>query len=44
MAKEFKDMVFFTDEQVKTFRAGAVNSAQDRLVDIYSKVKAEAGG
>jgi spermidine/putrescine transport system substrate-binding protein len=40
----FKDMVFFTDEQVKTFRSGTVNNAQDRLVSIYSKVKAKAGG
>jgi spermidine/putrescine transport system substrate-binding protein len=40
----FKDMIFFTEEQVATFRAGAVNNAQDRLVDIYSKVKAKAGG
>ena len=36
-------MIFFTDAQVATFKAGAVNSAQDRLVDIYSKVKAKAG-
>ena len=40
----FKDMIFFTEEQVATFKAGAVNTAQDRLVDIYSKVKAKAGG
>jgi len=41
---EFKDMIFFTEAQVATFKSGAVNSAQDRLVDIYSKVKAKAGG
>ncbi len=41
---EFKDMVFFTDAQVATMKPGAVNSAQDRLVKIYSNVKAKAGG
>jgi spermidine/putrescine transport system substrate-binding protein len=40
---KFKDMIFFTEEQVATFTPGAVNSAQDRLVDIYNKTKAEAG-
>ncbi len=41
---DFKDMVFFTDAQVATMKSGAVNSAQDRLVKIYSNVKAKAGG
>ncbi len=36
-------MIFFTPEQVKTMQAGAVNAAQDRLVDIYNKAKAKAG-
>jgi spermidine/putrescine transport system substrate-binding protein len=40
----FLDLVFFTDEQVATFRAGAVNSALDRQVEIYNKIKAAAGG
>jgi spermidine/putrescine transport system substrate-binding protein len=40
----YLDMIFFTDDQVSTFRAGAVNSAFDRLVDIYNKAKAAAGG
>ncbi len=40
----FLDLVFFTDEQVATFRAGAVNSALDRQVEIYNKAKAAAGG
>ncbi|MBA3690764.1 MAG: spermidine/putrescine ABC transporter substrate-binding protein [Actinobacteria bacterium] len=40
----FLDMIFFTDEQVASFRAGAVNSAFDRLVEIYNKAKAAAGG
>ena len=39
----FKDMIFFTEAQAATFKSGAVNSAQERLVDIYSKVKAKAG-
>ncbi|MEQ1699835.1 MAG: spermidine/putrescine ABC transporter substrate-binding protein, partial [Ilumatobacteraceae bacterium] len=37
------DMIFFTDEQVATMQTGAVNSAQDRQVEILSKVKAKAG-
>jgi spermidine/putrescine transport system substrate-binding protein len=41
---EFKDMVFFTPEQIATMKSGAVNSAQDRLVRIYSNVKAKAAG
>jgi spermidine/putrescine transport system substrate-binding protein len=40
----FPDMIFFTDDQVATFRAGAVNSAFDREVEIYNKAKAAAGG
>jgi spermidine/putrescine transport system substrate-binding protein len=40
----FPEMIFFTDEQVATFRAGAVNSAFDRLNEIYLKAKASAGG
>ena len=41
---QFLDMVFFDDAQVATFRAGAVNSANQRLVDIWNKAKAAAGG
>jgi spermidine/putrescine transport system substrate-binding protein len=41
---KFLDMVFFTPDQVATMHAGAVNSAFDRLVDIYNKAKAAAGG
>jgi spermidine/putrescine transport system substrate-binding protein len=40
---QFKDLIFFTPEEVKTMQAGAVNEAQDRLVDIYNKAKAKAG-
>lgn len=38
------DMIFFDDAQVSTMQTGAVNTAQDRLVDIYNKVKANAAG
>jgi spermidine/putrescine transport system substrate-binding protein len=40
----FLDMIFFTDAQISTFRAGAVNSSFDREVEIYQKAKAAAGG
>jgi spermidine/putrescine transport system substrate-binding protein len=40
---EYLDMIFFTPEQVNTMQEGAVNSAQQRLVDIYNKAKAKAG-
>ena len=38
-----REMVFFSDAQVATMHTSAVNSAQDRLVDILAKVKAKAG-
>ena len=40
----YADMIFFTDEQVATMNTGAVNGAQDRLIEIYDKVKAKAAG
>jgi spermidine/putrescine transport system substrate-binding protein len=40
---EYLDMVFFSDEDVATMDAGAVNEAQQRLVDIYNKAKAASG-
>jgi spermidine/putrescine transport system substrate-binding protein len=40
---EFLDMIFFSDEQVATMDPGAVNEAQQRLVDIYNKAKAASG-
>jgi spermidine/putrescine transport system substrate-binding protein len=40
---EFLDVVFFDEAQVATMDAGAVNSAQQRLVDIWNKAKAAAG-
>ena len=38
------DMIFFSDEQVKSMHTEVINSAHQRKVDIYSKVKAKAGG
>ena len=38
------DMIFFPDDQVKTMETGAVNSAQDRITEIYDKIKAKAAG
>jgi len=38
------DMIFFTDEQVKTMRVSVVNTAQDRLVSVLDKAKAKAAG
>lgn len=40
---KYGDMIFFSDEQVKTMRTQKITSAQDRLVDIYNKLKAAAG-
>ena len=37
------DIVFFDDAQVETFRAGEVNEAQQRQIDIWNKCKAAAG-
>jgi spermidine/putrescine transport system substrate-binding protein len=39
----FLDLVFFSDEQVATMDPGAVNEAQQRLVDIWNKAKAASG-
>ena len=40
---KYADMIFFTDEQVKSMKTQKITSAQDRLVDIYNKLKAAAG-
>lgn len=40
---EMLDLVFFTEEQVATMHEGEVNSAQQRIVDIWNKMKAAAG-
>ncbi len=40
---KYADMIFFTDEQVKSMRTQKITSSQDRLVDIYNKLKAAAG-
>lgn len=39
----FLEMVYFTDEEVSRMRAGSLDN-QDRVVEIYNKVKAAAGG
>lgn len=36
------DMIFFTPEQLATMHEGTVNSATERTVDIYNKMKAAA--
>jgi spermidine/putrescine transport system substrate-binding protein len=38
------EMIFFSDDQVKTMHISAVNSAQDRLVAVLDKAKAKAAG
>ena len=40
---EMLDLVFFTPEQIETMKEGEVNSAQQRIVDIWNKMKAAAG-
>jgi spermidine/putrescine transport system substrate-binding protein len=40
---KYGDIIFFADEQVKTMRTQVITSVQDRLVDIYNKLKAAAG-
>lgn len=41
---KYPEIIFFDDAQVKGMHAGAVNTAQDRLVAIYNNAKAKAGG
>lgn len=41
---EQSELVFLTDEQVATMVPGAVNEAQDRLVEILNNLRAAAGG
>jgi spermidine/putrescine transport system substrate-binding protein len=41
---KYPEMIFFDAAQVATFKPGAVNTAQQRLVDILDKIKAKAGG
>jgi spermidine/putrescine transport system substrate-binding protein len=38
------EMIFFSDEQVKSMQTGEVNSAQDRHTEILDKMKAAAAG
>jgi spermidine/putrescine transport system substrate-binding protein len=40
---KYGDMIFFTDEQVKSMRTQVITPSLDRLVDILNKVKAAAG-
>ena len=40
----FPEIIFFDDEQVKTMQTQVLNTSIDRLVDILSKAKAQAGG
>jgi spermidine/putrescine transport system substrate-binding protein len=40
---KYPDLIFFDPAVVATFQSGAVNSAQDRLIEIYNNVKAKAG-
>ena len=40
----YPEMIFFSDAQVATMRTGAVNSSQDRIVEIVDKAKAKAAG
>ncbi len=43
MGIDHPEIVFLTAEQVATMEPGAVNSAQNRLVDIFNRAKAAAG-
>jgi spermidine/putrescine transport system substrate-binding protein len=38
------DMIFFDAEQVKSMQTQTIGASQDRLVDIYNKIKAKAAG
>jgi len=40
----FLDMIFFTDAQLATMHAQEINSALEREVEIFQKMKAAAGG
>jgi spermidine/putrescine transport system substrate-binding protein len=40
---EMLDLVFFTPEQLATMHTAEVNEAQQRIVDIWNKMKAAAG-
>ena len=42
-AVEMLDLVFFTEEQLATMREGELTEAQERIVEISTKVKAAAG-
>lgn len=41
---EGREIIYFTEEEKQRLEAGAVNEAQDRIVEIYNNVQAAAGG
>ena len=40
---KYLDLIFFTPDQLAMLETGAINSAEQRLLDIYNKTKAKAG-
>ena len=40
---KYLDLIFFTPAQIATMDTGEINSAQARLVEMYSKTKAKVG-
>ncbi len=40
---KYGDMIFFKDEEVARMKTQKITSSQDRLVEIYNKIKAAAG-
>lgn len=40
---KYLDLIFFSADQVKSMETGAINSAEQRLIDMYDKAKAKAG-
>jgi spermidine/putrescine transport system substrate-binding protein len=38
------EMIFFGDAQVETMHTQKITTAQDRIADIFNKIKAKAGG
>jgi spermidine/putrescine transport system substrate-binding protein len=40
---KYLDLIFFSPDQVKTMETGAINSAEQRLIDMYDQAKAKAG-
>ena len=40
---KYLDLIFFTPAQLATLDTGAINTAEQRLIDIFDKTKAKAG-